>query len=118
MGGFVVMFSPRDRARFLVPSRTRGPRSQAGFPNLDGPPRPRGNGCFAGTSLHQNATTAARATTPAEAGAQLGNVALASAERRYLDLSNWTPASAGEAYLGAAHSGMMVAVMHLNGRAA
>jgi hypothetical protein len=44
---------------------------------------------------HQNATTAARATTPAKAGAQVGTVALAEAAHRYRDLSNWAPASAG-----------------------
>ena len=35
------------------------------------------------------------ATTPAEAGAQLGTVALASTALRYLNLSNWAPAFAG-----------------------
>ncbi len=35
------------------------------------------------------------ATTPAEAGAQLGTVALVGAALRYLDLSNWAPAFAG-----------------------
>jgi hypothetical protein len=34
-------------------------------------------------------------TTPAKAGAQLGNGALAGAILRYSNLSNWAPASAG-----------------------
>ena len=34
-------------------------------------------------------------TTPAEAGAQLGCVALVGAAVRYPDLSNWAPAFAG-----------------------
>ena len=33
-------------------------------------------------------------TTPAKAGAQLGNGVLAGAALRYPDLSNWAPASA------------------------
>jgi hypothetical protein len=54
---------------------------------------------------HQNATTAARATTPAKAGAQVGTVALAEAAHRYRDLSNWAPASAGVAASGIVHQG-------------
>jgi hypothetical protein len=34
-------------------------------------------------------------TTPAKAGAQLGNGRLAGAALRHLDLSNWAPAFAG-----------------------
>jgi len=34
-------------------------------------------------------------TTPAKAGAQLGNGALAVAALNYFDLSNWAPAFAG-----------------------
>ncbi len=39
-------------------------------------------------------------TTPAKAGAQLGTVALVSTARRYFDLPNWAPASAGVVALG------------------
>ena len=39
--------------------------------------------------------TLSNATTPAKAGAQLGNRALARAALNYCDLSNWAPASAG-----------------------
>ncbi|BCA62219.1 hypothetical protein HMP09_1453 [Sphingomonas sp. HMP9] len=85
----------RNRAAFLVPPRTRGPRGQAGYPNLAGPPRPRGNESFAVISSLPNATTYPKATTPAKAGAQLGNAPLADAALPYLDLSNWAPASAG-----------------------
>ncbi|PTW44609.1 hypothetical protein C8J25_10937 [Sphingomonas faeni] len=42
-----------------------------------------------------NTTPAVIVTTPAEAGAQLGNGRLADAALRYLDLSNWAPAFAG-----------------------
>jgi hypothetical protein len=42
-----------------------------------------------------NTTQAFLTTTPAEAGAQLGNGRLAGVALRYLDLSNWAPASAG-----------------------
>jgi len=42
-----------------------------------------------------NTTLAALATTPAEAGAQLGNDPLAGAALNYFDLSNWAPAFAG-----------------------
>ncbi len=73
---------------FLVPSRTRGPRNHARHQNLAGPPRPRGNRGLATFGSH-------KAATPAEAGAQLGIVALVGAAPRYLDLSNWTPAFAG-----------------------
>ncbi len=38
--------------------------------------------------------TSLEGTTPAEAGAQLGNGQLAGAALRYLDLSNWAAASA------------------------
>ncbi len=34
-------------------------------------------------------------TTPAKAGAQLGNAPLAGAALNYFDLSNWAPAPAG-----------------------
>ena len=34
-------------------------------------------------------------TTPAKAGAQLGNAPLAGAALNYFDVSNWAPASAG-----------------------
>jgi len=59
------------------------------------PPRPRGNGSFAEKTSHHKATTPAHATTPAKAGAQLGNAQLADAVRHYLDLPNWAPAFAG-----------------------
>ena len=39
--------------------------------------------------------TLLNATAPAKAGAQLGKRPLAGAALRYLDLSNWAPASAG-----------------------
>ena len=68
--------------------------SQSRTPSLV-PPRPRGNESAAVTVSRQNATTPARATTPAKAGAQLGNAPLADAALSYLDLSNWAPASAG-----------------------
>ncbi len=42
-----------------------------------------------------NTTPAFLTTTPAEAGAQLGNDPLAGAAFSYFDLSNWTPAFAG-----------------------
>jgi hypothetical protein len=35
------------------------------------------------------------ASTPAKAGVQVGNMHWLSAVRRYIDLSNWAPASAG-----------------------
>ncbi len=47
------------------------------------------------TASRQNETTPAHATTPAKAGAQLGNAPLADAALSYLDLSNWAPAFAG-----------------------
>ena len=53
----------------------------------------------------QNATTVARADTPAKAGAQLGTDALVEAAHRYIDLSNWAPASAGVAASGIVHQG-------------
>ena len=42
-----------------------------------------------------NITPAFLTTTPAKAGAQLGNGALAGATHRYSNLSNWALASAG-----------------------
>ncbi len=36
------------------------------------------------------------ATTPAKAGVQVGDANWPGAVRRYIDLSNWTPAFAGE----------------------
>ena len=42
-----------------------------------------------------NTTPAFLTTTPAKAGAQLGNGALAGATHRYSNLSNWALASAG-----------------------
>ena len=39
--------------------------------------------------------TLSNATTPAEAGAQLGSGGLAGAALNYFDLSNWAPAFAG-----------------------
>jgi len=42
-----------------------------------------------------NTTPAFLTTTPAKAGAQLGNGRLAGVALRYLDLSNWAPATAG-----------------------
>ncbi len=39
--------------------------------------------------------TSASSTTPAKAGAQLGNGALAGATLRYSNLSHWAPAFAG-----------------------
>ena len=39
--------------------------------------------------------TSASNATPAKAGAQLGNGALAGAALNYFDLSNWAPAFAG-----------------------
>ena len=39
--------------------------------------------------------TSASNATPAQAGAQLGNGALAGAALNYFDLSNWAPAFAG-----------------------
>jgi hypothetical protein len=42
-----------------------------------------------------NTTSAFITTTPAKAGAQLGNGSLAGATLRYSNLSNWAPAFAG-----------------------
>ncbi len=56
----------------------------------------------------QNETTPARATTPAKAGAQLGNAPLADAALSYLDLSNWAPAFAGVVPNGVVHTGSIV----------
>ncbi|MCP8891468.1 hypothetical protein [Sphingomonas faeni] len=42
-----------------------------------------------------NTTPAVSNTTPAKAGAQLGNAPLAGAALNYFDLSNWAPAFAG-----------------------
>ena len=62
------------------------------------PPRPRGNGSFTEKTRHHTATT------PAKAGAQLGNAQLADAARHYLDLPNWAPASAGVVFMNGQHA--------------
>jgi hypothetical protein len=52
----------------------------------------------------QNATTVARATTPAKAGVQLGNAQLAGAALYYLDFPNWAPAFAGVVFMNRQHA--------------
>ncbi|RZT47612.1 hypothetical protein EV283_3098 [Sphingomonas sp. BK036] len=73
---------------FLVPPRKRGPKRHVSNPNLAGPPRPRGNGNGIKTSH-------TKTTTPAQAGAQLGNLPLAHPARAYFGLPIWAPAFAG-----------------------
>jgi hypothetical protein len=69
------------------------------YPGLAGLPRPRGNESSGVTASRQNATT------PAKAGAQLGNAPLADAALSYLDLPNWAPAFAGVVPNEVVHTG-------------
>ena len=51
-------------------------------------------------------------TTPAKAGAQLGNAALSHAALRYQNLANWAPASAGVVQMAVHVAGMAAREAH------